>query len=513
MNTEKRLILAVTLSMIVLLSWSAFTSKTQLTVNKDVTDISAPSSLQSKPDVKPAEINVADAVESVPGKEFKFAQGNFDVVFDEKKASVLRVTFKKYQDYNFELYTGFGLDFGNLVFSLDSSTSDRVVFSAQGNNKRVIKRFIFSNVSYSMGLEVEYENISDGAIIIDAPLTLGELDFSKDPEWSRYQDVAIVDTEKEKHLDGRKDFSSKPIKFMGLRDRYFCLIVEPKENSSVGFIKKLTPQRTSVELVAQNINLQPGQKYLQKFDVYLGPQEYKLINNVKPDWSIIMNYGVFNFIGHILLQILALLYSLLHNWGLVIILLSVVIYFVLYPLSIKQMQSMRKMQLIGPQVEALKATYKDNPQRLNKEVLELYKKNKVNPFGGCLPLLLQIPIFFALYQVLVRAVSLKGSSFLWIKDLSQPDRLFIMPFSLPIIGSDFNILPILMAAGTLFQQKLSQVAASEEAKQQQKIMLIMFPIMMCFIFYKMPSGLVLYWFVNSALMLVNQLQIKAKNEQ
>ncbi len=513
MNTEKRLILAVTLSMIVLLSWSAFTSKTQVTGNKDVIDINNPSAPQVKPEAKPVEFKTGDVVESAPVKEFTFAQGNFDIIFDEKKASILRVTFKKYQDYNFELYNGLGLNFGNVVFSLDSSTAENVTFSAQDNNKRIVKRFIFSNTNYSMGLEFEYENISDSVVVIEAPLILGELDFSKDPEWSRYQDVTIVDTEKEKHLDGHKDSSSKPIKFMGLRDRYFCLIVQPQENTSIGFIKKLTPQRTSVELIYQNISLQPGQKYLQKFDMYLGPQEYKLITNVKPDWSVIMNYGVFNFIGHILLQILGLLYSLVHNWGLVIVLLSVIIYFVLYPLSVKQMQSMRKMQLIGPQVEALKATYKDNPQRLNKEVLELYKKNKVNPFGGCLPLLLQIPIFFALYQVLVRAVSLKGSSFLWIKDLSQPDRLFVMPFSLPIIGSDFNILPILMAVGTLFQQKLSQVAVSEEAKQQQKIMLIMFPIMMCFIFYKMPSGLVLYWFINSALMLVNQLQIKSKNEQ
>ncbi|MBI4972952.1 MAG: membrane protein insertase YidC, partial [Candidatus Omnitrophica bacterium] len=149
----------------------------------------------------------------------------------------------------------------------------------------------------------------------------------------------------------------------------------------------------------------------------------------------------------------------------------------------------------------------DNPQRLNKEIMQLYREHKVNPFGGCLPLILQIPIFFALYQVLMRSVSLKGANFLWIKDLSGPDRLFTLPFSLPVLGNEINLLPILMTIGMFIQQKISMAASGSASNEQQKMMLILFPLMFGFIFYHMPAGLVLYWFINSTLMLVYQFRV------
>jgi YidC/Oxa1 family membrane protein insertase len=147
---------------------------------------------------------------------------------------------------------------------------------------------------------------------------------------------------------------------------------------------------------------------------------------------------------------------------------------------------------------------------MNKEIMELYREHKVNPFGGCLPLILQMPIFFALYQVLMRSVALKGAHFLWIKDLSEPDRLFRLPNSLPILGNDINILPIIMAIGMFVQQKLSMRGASGTAAEQQKMMLVIMPVMFGFIFYRMPSGLVLYWFINSALMLFSQIRAQQK---
>jgi YidC/Oxa1 family membrane protein insertase len=221
-----------------------------------------------------------------------------------------------------------------------------------------------------------------------------------------------------------------------------------------------------------------------------------------------MYYGTFDFIAHLLIQLLDWLYRLVHNWGLVIILLSIMIYFLLYPLVLKQMRSMKEMQALQPRIAELRQAHKDNPQKLNKEMMELYRQHKVNPFGGCLPLILQIPIFFALYQVLMRSVVLKGARFLWIKDLSEPDRLFLLPTSLPLVGKEINILPILMAIAMFVQQKTSMVATTSEAAEQQKIMLILFPLLFGFIFYRMPAGLVLYWFINSALMLTYQLRIR-----
>jgi YidC/Oxa1 family membrane protein insertase len=171
---------------------------------------------------------------------------------------------------------------------------------------------------------------------------------------------------------------------------------------------------------------------------------------------------------------------------------------------------MKEMQLLQPKIEALRKELKDNPQRLNKEIMELYKEHKVNPLGGCLPLLLQMPIFFALYQALIRSVALRGAHFLWIQDLSSPDKAFVFKNSLPLLGNQVNVLPILMAIGMFVQQKFSMPKTTGDAAQQQKMMMIIMPIMFGVIFYQMPSGLVLYWFINSLLMLGYQFRINSQ---
>ncbi len=208
-----------------------------------------------------------------------------------------------------------------------------------------------------------------------------------------------------------------------------------------------------------------------------------------------------------MLGTLSFTHKVVKNWGLAIIILSLLIYLVLYPLTIKQMRSMKEMQVLQPKVEQLKVLYKDNSQRMNKELMELYKEHKVNPLGGCLPLLLQMPVFFTLYQVLNRSIALKGAEFLWIKDLSEPDKLAMLPVNLPVVGDQFNILPIIIAIIMFVQQKFSTAAATGEAAQQQKIMMIVFPFVFGLVFYHMPSGLVLYWLVNSLLMMLYQIKI------
>lgn len=169
---------------------------------------------------------------------------------------------------------------------------------------------------------------------------------------------------------------------------------------------------------------------------------------------------------------------------------------------------MKKMQALQPHMEKLRSEHKDNPHKLNKEMMELYKKYNVNPMGGCLPMLLQLPIFVALYQALMRSLDLRGANFLWIKDLSMPDAVPI-PFTLPAIGSSINILPILMAAAMVVQQKISTMkgkAESAQAKQQQQMMVIM-PVLFLFIMYNFPSGLVLYWLTNTILTMLEQRAI------
>lgn len=493
---EKRIILAIALSSLVLLFWS-------LVAPRPVAKVPLPS-------VNPPQVNNIPPAQSITEKESPVALINFstdklEVVFDENQAAIKEVSFKAYQNYNFSLYQGLKLG-SDLAFKKEKTWPDGVSFVYKDENKEIVKRFIFSKYSYAIDLEVSVSNLSNVPQKLNLPLILGTLDFIKDPVQSRYQDFTVALPEKIIHPNSLKESYFNQLKFIGLRDRYFCAMVNSNDQLQAGFIRKIDAKRADIGLSGQDLLLLPTQKIEQKFHIYLGPQQLKLINAVNPEWAAIIHYGTFDFISQILLQLLEVFHRLVHNWGWAIIILSLAIYFVLYPLTLKQMRSMKEMQALQPRMEELRKTYKDNPQKLNKEIMELYREHKVNPFGGCLPLILQMPIFFALYQALMRSIALKGAKFFWIRDLSEPDRLFILPTSLPVLGNEINILPILMMIGMFFQQKISAAASSGVSKEQQKMMLIIFPLMFGFIFYRMPSGLVLYWFVNSGLMLLTQLK-------
>jgi len=507
---EKRLVLAIALSLLVLLSWSALSPKRQLVDNNDVivNKSALVSSSQEKSSIVMPSVAMPSSADVV--KEMvKFTQNSREIIFDPSMAAIVEVVFKDGPEHRLPLKIGLFTD-GNFVFKQQTVTKDSISFIYEDSNKRIIKKFIIPNNSYVMELEVYTQNLSPSLLVLNPQLVLGRLDLSAKNTQSRYQDVFLGNKEKTIHLSAGKEFSSSDSKFIGLRDQYFCTIVEPVNMAASAYIKKITPQETEVGLFMNETSLKSGAQIGHLYRIYLGPQELKLINNAKPEWTAIIYFGTFDFIAQLLLQLLGFFYSLVHNWGLAIIILSVAVYFLLFPLSIKQMRSMKEMQLLQPKIEALRKELKDNPQRLNKEIMELYKEHKVNPLGGCLPLLLQMPIFFALYQALIRSVALRGAHFLWIKDLSSPDKAFVFKNSIPFLGNQVNILPILMAIGMFVQQKFSMSKATGEAAQQQKMMSIIMPIMFGVIFYQMPSGLVLYWFVNSLLMLFYQLRINSQ---
>jgi len=503
---EKRLVLAIALSLLIMLTWSTLVNKTQPVDSKEV--------------MKPSALNVSSAslavgqVSAYPQEEaakelVSFKQDNREIIFDVAKAAIVEVIFKVNLDHSLSLTDGFESDANNL-FKLEKITKDSISFVYQGQDKHIFKEFYFPKDSYAIELKIKTRNVSSSPLILSSRLALGTLNLSAKNPQLRYYGVFVAGEEENWHLGASKEFSSQDVKFIGLRDQYFCAIVEPVSAASSGYIKKLNGQESEVGIQEKEINLKPGDQIGQLYRIYLGPQDSKTINSIKPEWSAIIYYGTFDFIAQLLLQLLGFFYSLVHNWGLAIIILSLVVYLALFPLTLKQMRSMKEMQLLQPKIEALRNELKNNPQRLNKEIMELYKAHKVNPLGGCLPLLLQMPIFFALYQALIRSVALRGAKFLWIKDLSAPDSLFTLKNSIPLLGSHINILPILMAIGMFVQQKISLAKATGEAAQQQKMMSIIMPIMFGVIFYQMPSGLVLYWFVNSALMLAYQFRINSQ---
>ena len=184
------------------------------------------------------------------------------------------------------------------------------------------------------------------------------------------------------------------------------------------------------------------------------------------------------------------------NYGVIIILFSVLTKLMFYPLTRTSTRSMKKMQLMQPKIKAIQEKYKDNQEKQSKATMELYKKEKVNPMAGCLPLLLQMPVFVALYQALAHTIALRNTPFVWwIQDLSKPDALFSLPLTLPLVGwTDFNLLPLLMTGTMVIQTRMTPTGQSTG---QMAMMNTMMPVIFLFFFYQMPSGLVLYWLVNN----------------
>ncbi len=500
---EKRLILAIALSLIVLISWSFIVPKPQHVATQDVVEKNIVS------------IENAVAIQELLISQSKneplvFKTDNFEVFFNKPLGAIEKIVFSKYKDHNFLLGKGFLINNKNIVFQKSEQKDKAIVFKYSGPDLNIEKKFTFHNSSYSIDLEITATNTSKQEVTLQMPLVIGNLDLSSKNPQTRFIDTALMNSETELYSNGHKNLSLPNIKFIGFRDQYFTALLSPVNFTAEGYINKESNQSSEIGVNVQNEKIAPGKQIGHLYKIYLGPQDVNLINSVNPDWAKIVRYGprLLDFISQILLQTLKAIYGIVRNWGIAIILLSILVYLILYPLSLKQMRSMKEMQILQPKVEEIRKAYKDNPQKMNKEIMELYREHKVNPLGGCLPLLLQMPIFFALYNALIRSISLKGAGFLWIKDLSEPDKLYVFEKALPLLGKDLNILPIIMAIGMFFQQKISSSSMTGSAAEQQKIMFVVMPIMFGIIFYRMPSGLVLYWFVNSILMLIFQLRMQ-----
>jgi len=286
-------------------------------------------------------------------------------------------------------------------------------------------------------------------------------------------------------VEGREIFSD--VHLVSAFDQYYATIL-------YGFDKS-----TQV-IVERDINDNPV-SYLEgtqsfTFKGYIGPKEYKALNAIDPVLVNAIEFGFFTFVAAPIFKVLMWLHGIFGNWGWSIIALTALIRMVLYPLTQKGMVSMQKIKEIAPRIKEVQEKYKGDPQRMNAAVMEMYKKHGANPLGGCLPLLLQIPVFFAIYRVLLNAVELQGAEWiLWVNDLSRMDPYYI--------------LPILMGATMYYQQKITPSNFTDPL--QEKIFKFL-PIIFTFFFFTFPAGLVLYWFINNIFSIAQQYLVNKQFE-
>ena len=217
-----------------------------------------------------------------------------------------------------------------------------------------------------------------------------------------------------------------------------------------------------------------------------------------------IRYSFWDWLSTVLKWGLQLFYRIIPNWGVAIILLTILIKIVFYPLTKKSFDSTSKMQALGPKIEEVKQKYKDNSQKMNQEVAALYKKEGVNPLGGCLPMLLQMPILLAMFQLFNNFFELRGAPFIspWISDLSSPEKVLTFPFTIPFVGSELRLLPFVMLATTFVQQMITKNPG--QTSKQNKLLMYGMPLFFFFIMYNMPSGLLLYWTMQSFLSFIQQ---------
>lgn len=241
-------------------------------------------------------------------------------------------------------------------------------------------------------------------------------------------------------------------------------------------------------------DLAPGASVTDAFSLYAGPKQYSRLHALPQEQDRLMDFGIWEIIIKFLLVVMNFIHKYVANYGVVVILLTVLINLVLWPLKSSANQSMKKMQAVSPKVEELREKFKDDPQRLNNEMIKLYKEYGINPAGGCLPLLVQMPIFLAFYSLLRSSIELRNASFLWVKDLSQPDTIAHIPF----FDVPLNPLPLIMTTTSIL---LMRMTPSAKDNPQMKIAQFM-PLMFLAILYKMAAALSLYWTINNLISLV-----------
>ena len=326
--------------------------------------------------------------------------------------------------------------------------------------------------------------------------------------YSRVSDRGVLRHVRETKA-GKTVQSQGPVEWVAVKDRHFSVILKPNPGPVFfGFVEGLGNHRFGASLLSDRLKLAPKDTLRHEFTLYAGPNEVDALLPFGLD--PIVNFGKMDLIGKLLVGMLELLHRVFHNYGLAIIALTLLTNLLLFPLTRVSFMSMKRMQLVQPQMNKLKEQHKKNPEKLNREMMELYRKHKVNPFGGCLPMLLQMPIFIALYVALSKSVILINSKLLWIQDLSLPDSV-PLPLALPFVGKDVHVLPLIMVAAMVVQQKMTQIKMEGQdtsLEAQQKIMAAVMPVMFGFIFYSMPSGLVLYWLTNTLWMTLYQLYLK-----
>jgi YidC/Oxa1 family membrane protein insertase len=398
---------------------------------------------------------------------------------------------------------------------------------------RLTKRFIFKPGEYMFQSDVVLENSVNQYLPLNFNGLSYTLEFGPqigpgftklDPQYDYRKFITLSDGKREEIAHSKQEIKAyeKKTSWVGIIGKYFTVIAVPvfsEYKVNLSTLPVAGDNETATILISKPV-IKSAQN-TDSYRFYAGPKTSTFleryndsgknafgVQGVNLDQAIDSNVFL-GWLEWILKELLRIFFFIVPNWGIAIILVTFLVKIVTWPLTHKSIQSTSRMQQLAPKLEELKKKHSGNPQKLNQETAELYKKEGINPLSGCLPMLLQIPIFFAMYGLFSNHFDLRGAAFIpgWISDLSAPESIFRLPYELPLVGwSDIRLLPILFVFTQILSSKVTQTPSSG-SNAQMKMFIYLMPIVFFFILYNVPSGLLVYWIVMNVLSAAQQLYI------
>ncbi|MDH3520723.1 MAG: membrane protein insertase YidC [Myxococcales bacterium] len=557
---DRNLLLAFALSFLVLSTWSMVQQKNRAATPSEVAgeiqeqpregvDVSPPQRFPELPEASPAapplRASAADA-EPVRGREISVDRPLYRVDLDSRGGVIRRWELKRYVDrrgdpvvlVDFDPSSRVGgavagtplleLELGDLsstIWGIEREEHDLVAFGFEKEGVRVLKTYRFEADTYAFRMLLEIENASKRDIeprfLVDWAAEVREGNDFREQALAVLHDGSI----ESRPVAGLGSagffgamFGKKPVSvyepllgeidWVGFKTPYFlgALIPDTPERASARIIVLEQSRAGAVELFFDPVRLPPGQSVAREFRGYIGPKEPERLEAMGGDLRAAIDSGwawvapltrMFSWLLHAL-------HAIVPNYGVAIIILTLLVRLVTAPLTLKQMRSMERMRRLQPKMKQIQAEFAEDRQKQSEAMMRLYKQEKVNPLGGCFPMLLQFPVFIGLYYALRSSIELRQAPFVsWIDDLSAPDELFMLPG----IGIPVRVLPLIMGATMVLQQKITPMQADPA---QARMMMTIMPIMMTVLFYQFPSGLVLYWMLSNVLAIGHQLWIGRK---
>ncbi|MBT8338563.1 MAG: membrane protein insertase YidC [Desulfatitalea sp.] len=547
---QKRLLLAVGLSLFIFILWAKFFAPKPQEIEEPVK--TAETTSEAVPEsFTPLESEELTQNQGADAKKEEFAQRSarritidtplYTMTVDEQGAAVISMALKEYREHasagaapkqliSKELRGGTVLlsmsdpKAGGLPQCTYSAQSDATVIEVQtvprelvfncttSQNISVSKIFRFIPDSYTIDLTVKVKNNAGEPLGGRIGLALRDISREKSGTFGFQGPSGLVDDiheqidpddiEDNRRLDGH-------IEWIAIERLYFMdgVIL----NTAADRYMALRGNKNIIEnqIVTEIDPVYPGGSTDFEYTLFMGPKSVKVLKTIGHELDRAVDFGWFDFIAKPCLWFMNFIYRYIPNYGIAIIILTIISRLIFWPLAQKSYKSMNDMRKLAPLMKEIREKYKDDKMQMNQETMALYRTYKVNPVGGCLPMVIQMPVFFALYRMLYGSIELRHAPFFgWIQDLSSPDRLFNFDISLPLIHPPVGIpvLTLIMGATMILQQKMSPTAGDPT---QAKMMMLM-PVVFTFIFVNFPSGLVLYWLVSNLVAISQQYYTQKK---